>query len=149
MTEEKQTKFNGDAFGITPEDADKVRTDILPAVPLGEVPVGGTIKLKILSEKPEKILHKQVDPKTQEETQVETPVLKVHNLESGMDETLWLSSISLRMEMFKLSKILDFKIKDKTIIIKVDEYEHKNKSFGMCRGYRAQVVREEAPVEEV
>lgn len=138
---EKQTKINADAFGIDEKTAAKIRTDILPAVPLGDVPVGESIRLKIISEQPEMISHKQKDPKTKEEVEVKTPVLKVHNPESGMDETLWLRSSSLKMEMFKLSKLVDGNLKDKEIVIKVEEYKHE--AYGMCRGYRAQIVRAE------
>jgi hypothetical protein len=141
MNEKNQKTLNANAFGIDEETANKVRTDILPAVPLGDVPVGESIKLQIISEQPEKIKHKQKDPKTKEEVEVETPILKVHNPQSGMDETLWLSSNSLKMEMFKLSKQLDGNLKDKEIVIKVEEYKHE--AWGMCRGYRAQVVRAE------
>lgn len=138
---EKQTKMNAGAFGISEETAAKIRTDILPAVPLGDVPVGESIRLKIISSEPEMIAHKQKDPKTKEEVEVKTPVLKVHNPESGMDETLWLSSSSLKMELFKLSKQVDGNLKDKEIVIKVEEYKHE--AYGMCRGYRAQIVRAE------
>lgn len=138
---EKQTKVNAQAFGLDNETADKIRTDILPAVDLGGVPVGESIRVKIISEQPEMITHKQKDPKTKEEVEVQTPVLKVHNALTGMDETLWLSSSSLKMEMFKLSKLTDGNLAGKEVVIKVEEYKHE--VYGMCRGYRTQIVKQE------
>lgn len=139
--QEVKNNANANAFGIDNETAEKIRTDILPSVPLGDVPVGESIKLKILSAQPEMIKHKQKDPKTKEEVEVQTPVLKVHNPNSGMDETLWLSSNSLKMEMFKLSKQVDGDLSNKDVVIKVEEYKHE--AYGMCRGYRAQIVKSE------
>jgi hypothetical protein len=139
--ENKQTKLNAEAFGISQETADKIRTDILPSVPLGDVAVGESIKLRILSSQPEMISHKQKDAKTKEEVVIQTPVLKVLNHSSGMEETLWLSSSSLRMEMFKISKLLDGDLSDKEIVLKVEEYKHE--TYGTCRGYRTQIIKSE------
>lgn len=139
--QEVKNNASANAFGIDNETAEKIRTDILPSVPLGDVPVGESIKLKILSTQPEMITHKQKDPKTKEEVEVKTPVLKVHNVQSGMDETLWLTSSSLKMEMFKLSKQVDGDLSNKNVVIKVEEYKHE--TYGNCRGYRAQIVRQE------
>jgi hypothetical protein len=138
---EKQTKVNAQAFGLDNETANKIRTDILPAVDLGKVPVGESIKIRVLSNEPEMISHKQKDLKTKEEVEVQTPVFKVHNLATGMDETLWLSSSSLKMEMFKLSKLADGELAGKEVLIKVEEYKHE--VYGMCRGYRTQIIKQE------
>lgn len=133
---------NAAAFGIDKETAEKIRTDILPPVALGDVAIGSSIRLKLLSDEPKMVKHKQVDPKTKKETEVETPVFKVHNPMTGMDEALWLSSTSLKMEMLKLSKLSDGQLEGKTVIIKVDEYKHE--VWGQCRGYRSQIVNEDA-----
>ncbi|MCA9496831.1 MAG: hypothetical protein KC589_07835 [Nanoarchaeota archaeon] len=143
MTNENKVKTeDASAFGIDAQTAEKIRTDILPACPLGNVPVGESIKLRILSAKPEMVKHKQKDPKTKEEVEVETPVLKVNNLSSGMDETLWLSSQSLKQEMFKIYKAKEGNLENTEVLIKVEEYTHE--TFGKCRGYRSQVVKSEA-----
>lgn len=133
--------LNASAFGIAAETAEKIRTDILPACPIGKIPVGETLKLRILSAVPEMVKHKQKDAKTKEEVEVETPVLKVNNLSSGMDESLWLSSASLKQELFKISQQVST-LEGVEILVKVEEYTHE--TFGKCRGYRAQVLRSES-----
>ena len=141
MENNEQKTLNAKAFGLDEETAGKIRTDILPAVDLGAVAVGDSIRVKLISNEPEMITHKQKDPKTKEEVEVQTPVLKVENLETGMQESLWLSSSSLKMEMFKLSKITEGNLAGKEIVIKVEEYKHE--AYGMCRGYRTQIVKHE------
>lgn len=140
MVNKNQKTLDASAFGIAAETAEKIRTDILPACPIGKVPVGETIKLKILSEMPEMVVHKQKDAKTKEEVEVTTPVLKVNNLSSGMDESLWLSSASLKQEFFKIAQTLG-NLKDVVVLIKIEEYKHE--TYGSCRGYRAQVIKSE------
>lgn len=141
MVNENQKTLNASAFGIPAETAEKIRTDILPACPLGKVPVGETLKLRILSAEPEMVKHKQKDPKTKEEVEVETPVLIVNNLASGMDESLWLSSTSLKQEFFKIFQNVKGNLENVEVLIKVEEYKHE--SYGTCRGYRAQVLKSE------
>lgn len=139
MNEENQKTLNANAFGLDEKAAESIRTDILPAVPLGDVPVGDSIRVKIISEEPELITHKQKN-NTGEEVEVQTPVLKVNNVQSGMGETLWLSSSSLKRELFKVAKQVG-NLSGVELIIKVEEYKHE--TYGKCRGYRAQVVKSE------
>lgn len=146
MVNDNKTKVDASAFGIDEQTAEKIRTDILPACAIGNIPVGESVKLRILSEKPEMVKHKQKDPKTKEEVEVETPVLKVNNLSTGMEETLWLSSASLKQEMFKIYKQKEGNLTYTDILVKVEEYTHE--TFGKCRGYRAQVLRTETPAQE-
>jgi hypothetical protein len=136
MANKNQKTLDASAFGIAAETAEKIRTDILPACPIGKVPVGETLKLRILSN-PEMVKHKQKDPKTKEEVEVETPVMKVHNIESGMDESLWLSSASLKQEFFKIAQSVET-LEGVEVVVKVETYKHE--TFGECRGYRAQVM---------
>ena len=141
---ENEQKINASAYGINESTAEKIRTDILPSVALGDVAVGKSIKLKILSAEPEMVKYnqKKIDPITKQEVEIEieTPIFKVHNFSTGLDETLWLSSNSLKMEMFKLSKQTNGNLTGKDILIYVEEY--KNEIYGMCRGYRAQIQTE-------
>ena len=137
--ETKQTKLTNPAlFGIKQETADKIRTDILPAVPLSKLAIGESIKIKILSDKPEIIKHKKLNAANTAEM-VETPILKVFDFKTQMMETLWLSSISLKLEIYKIARSVD-SIKDKIVIIRVESY--KSVKYGICRGYRAQLINE-------
>lgn len=132
------------AFGVDEETAKKIRSDILPPVPLGDVEVGSSVELIMLEDVPHIVQHKQKDDKGVEQD-VETQVMKVHNLQSGLDESLWLSSKSLRIAMFGLAKQANGQLKDKKVIIKVEEY--KSEQYGKCRGYRAQIVSQQQQTE--
>lgn len=150
MANKNQKTLNASAFGISAEAAEKIRTDILPACPIGQIEVGKTLHIKVLSGIPELVTHKQKDAKTKEEVEVQTPVLKVRNMESGMEETLWLSSTSLKQEMFKISSTVSVDLEGVEVLIKAEEYSHV--SYGKVRGYRVQVLKDphdgkETPME--
>lgn len=128
-------------FGLTTEDAEKTK-DIIPTFNLGKLGEGDTEAFKVLEEKPRTVKFKTKDDKG-EEVEKEDLVLTAMHRPTGVKQTLWLSSKSLRMQFYKLAKNRpEQNLLGAEIIISVRMYDHPQ--WGETRGY---VVQENSEPE--
>lgn len=122
-------------FGMTEAEAKDIK-DFAPTLNLSDLDKETpNIKVKVISEKPESITYRSKETGEEESAKV----LKVLNVETKTENTLWLSATSLRREIFRVFAIAG-KLKDLVLIISVREYKHKK--YGETRAYSVTVVKE-------
>jgi len=123
-------------FGLTQEEAKNIK-DMNPTLDLGKITPKDKIEVEIVSEKPELIKYK--DKVTNEE--IETQSLTVIDQSDMLKKTLWLSSASLKREIFKIFQDKNV-LKGLKIIITVREYKHVK--YGDTRAYSCQTAVEKS-----
>jgi hypothetical protein len=122
-------------FGFTEEEAKKYEEtkDIKPTFNLGQLKVGDSVKFKLVSQEPKLVTVPDDEaPTGQREVYTVTAIDKL----TGLECTIWLSSISLRMQLFQLYTKNRNTLKDLEINIAVREYDHPK--YGRTRGYSVQ-----------
>lgn len=128
------SETNYDAFGLTEEQAENVK-DFAPAYKLSEIGVGDSEDFQILEEAPRMV--ETDDPENKGE-KVQRPVILASHVNSGIEYSLWLSSTSLKQEMFKIYKR---KGTLKDVYVKVSVREYDDKKYGPTRAYTVQEDR--------
>lgn len=127
-------ELKAEDFGLDPKTMKELK-DIDPTINLGAMtPEMPALRVRILSEKPESVNY--VDKDTKEAASA--LVIKVLDLGTQTKGTIWLSAISLKMEIFKIydhHKKLDGLVVD----IKARLYQHKK--YGETRAYTVAEVQ--------
>lgn len=142
MNNQKDMKLDAAAFGLSNEEAEKVK-DITPSYKLSDLKKGQTAHFKLVEKMPRSIEYedKSVNPPKKEKRQV----IQAVDLDSGLDVTLWLSAKSLQMEFYKLAKRHNGDLEGVHIKIGIRIYEHDK--WGATT--KAYVVQEDNTAEEI
>lgn len=122
-------------FGFTDEEAKKYKDlqDIKPTFNLSQLEVGQTAKFKITSKTPRTI---SVTDEDAEGGKRDVPVIEVIDKLTGMENTLWISGMSLKIQFSRLFEKHSGNLKDLDIVVAVREYEHEK--YGKTRAYNIQ-----------
>lgn len=129
------SETNYEAFGLTEEQAENVK-DFAPAYKLSEIEVGASEDFQILEEAPRMVEAKVMEDGV-EKTE-ERPVILANHVETGIEYSLWLSSTSLKSEMFKIFKRNNTL---KNVYVKISVREYDDKTYGKTRAYTVQEDR--------
>lgn len=128
---ENKTQLH-DAFGLTKDDAQKMK-DFAPTYNLSQLGEGDVVAFKVLDEVPRNVKFKD---KTGQEK--EDKVLEVLHRPTGLKQTIWLSSKSVRGSFMQLAQKNNGTLKNLEVLISVRLYTHE--TYG--KGTRAYDVQE-------
>ena len=139
MDNEKEIKASEEQknlFGFTESEAKKYAElkEIKPTFNLSDIKAGEAAKFKITSEKPELVV---VDDEAAEGGKRNVFVINAIDKLTEMEHTLWLSSVSMRIQMYQLFAKNKNTLKGLDIIVSVREYDHPK--YGKTRGYSVQI----------
>lgn len=130
-----------EAFGLTKEEAEGTK-DIAPNAKLGDLKAGESARYRVVVAMPKKLTY--VDKNTNEEKGEQ--VLTAINRRTNIEETIWLSSKTLRMEFLKLYKKHNT-LMNLDVVISAKEYDHP-KYGKKTRGYTVQIDHRKEVNEE-